>query len=68
MSSPILIRTTFKTHRTGGTDKLLRMPRGVEIGVAIPIGCTVPMAIAAAALVIASVLAQIVLLRRLERG
>ena len=32
-------------------ERLLRMPRGVEVGVAIPIGCMVPLAIAAAALV-----------------
>jgi hypothetical protein len=36
--------------------KLLRMPRGVEVGVAIPIGCLVPLAIAAAVLVGAGVL------------
>jgi hypothetical protein len=36
--------------------RLLRMPRGVEVGVAIPIGCMVPVAIAAAALVVAGVL------------
>jgi hypothetical protein len=32
-------------------QRLLRTPRGVEVGVAIPIGCMVPLAIAAAALV-----------------
>ena len=36
--------------------RLLRMPRGVEVGVAIPIGCMVPLAIAAAVLVSAGVL------------
>jgi hypothetical protein len=36
--------------------RLLRMPRGVEVGVAIPIGCMVPVAISAAALVGAGVL------------
>ena len=36
--------------------RLLRMPRGVEVGVAIPIGCMVPLAIAAAVLVGAGVL------------
>jgi hypothetical protein len=38
-------------------QRLLRMPRGVEVGVAIPIGCMVPLAIAAAVLVGAGVLA-----------
>ena len=37
-------------------QRLLRMPRGVEVGVAIPIGCMVPLAIAAAVLVGAGVL------------
>jgi hypothetical protein len=32
-------------------QRLLRMPRGVEVGVAIPIGCMVPLAIAAATLI-----------------
>jgi hypothetical protein len=32
-------------------QRLLRTPRGVEVVVAIPIGCMVPLAIAAAALV-----------------
>jgi hypothetical protein len=32
------------------------MPSGVEVGVAIPIGCMVPLAIAAAALVVAGAL------------
>jgi hypothetical protein len=36
--------------------RLLRMPPGVEVGVASPIGCMVPLAIAAAALVVAGVL------------
>jgi hypothetical protein len=36
--------------------QLLRMPRGVEVGVAIPIGCMVPIAIFATALVVAGVL------------
>jgi hypothetical protein len=35
---------------------LLRTPRGVEIGVAIPVGCMVPLAIVAAALVGAGVM------------
>jgi hypothetical protein len=37
-------------------QRLLRMPRGVEVGVAIPIGCMVPLAIAAAVLVSVGVL------------
>jgi hypothetical protein len=37
-------------------QRLLRMLRGVEVGVAIPIGCMVPLAIAAAALVGAGLL------------
>lgn len=39
--------------------RLLRMPstNGVEVGVAIPIGCMVPLAIAAVALVVAGVIA-----------
>jgi hypothetical protein len=37
-------------------QRLLRMPRGVEVGAAIPIGCMVPLAIAAAVLVGAGVL------------
>ena len=36
-------------------QRLLRTPRGVEVGVAIPIGCMVQLAIAAAALVGAGV-------------
>jgi hypothetical protein len=43
----------------GGTDmlqRLLRSPRGVEVGVAIPIGGVLPLAIAAAVLVSAGVL------------
>lgn len=37
--------------------KLLRTPRAdIEVGVAIPIGCMVPLAIAAAALVVVGVL------------
>jgi hypothetical protein len=60
--SPVLTSTTSETHRTGGTDmlrKLLRTPgtNGVEVGVAIPIGCMVPLAIAAAALVVVGVIA-----------
>ncbi len=39
--------------------RLLRTPRDVEVGIAVPIGCMVPLAIAAAALVGAGVFAGV---------
>ncbi|MCA1648377.1 MAG: hypothetical protein LC797_23930, partial [Chloroflexi bacterium] len=59
-NTDVLADTGDDRRRNGHAEfgKVLRTPQGnVEVGVAIPIGCMVPLAIAAAALVGAGVLA-----------